>query len=176
MLIGSRFLELRKGAGQGRNRAEVIDQSVTIFGISVKRPWLSCAFPLPPWILKTVHHEYTPLFFLPASTGNRLPGRSGPRSKRKRSKQEREARGDRRIQRRWRTRSCQGRDFELRSHWQDVRNNVAASPRGVESETIAPRRRRQSQDFFGSGTAQTRWRRGANAEKQKHPQFGLRCP
>src|ERR1017187_109828 len=40
---------------------------------------LSCKFPLPPWILKTLHHEYKPLFLRSVSTGNRLPGRSGPR-------------------------------------------------------------------------------------------------
>ena len=39
---------------------------------------LSCKFPLPPWILKTLHHEYKPLFLRSVSTGNRLPSRSGP--------------------------------------------------------------------------------------------------
>jgi hypothetical protein len=51
---------------------------VALLGGALPNARLSCTFPLPPWILKTVHHEYKSLFFRSVSTGNRLSSRSRP--------------------------------------------------------------------------------------------------
>ncbi len=78
--------------------------------------------------------------------------------------------------RRCRARSRQRRDFERRSHRQGIRNHTAASPCRIESQTPAPRRRRQGQEFFSRGIAQARRRRRAHPEKQKYPQLCLCSP